>query len=324
MDALTVSDVGPLMRAEGCVKRYGTLTALDGVSFAVHEGEVVTLLGPNGSGKTTLMRAVGATLRLDAGTIRIGGRLVADEPRVVKAMLGVVHQEDTLDPDLGVRENLLVYSRYHGLGRAQARSRSDELLERFGLADRAADPIATLSGGMRRRLMLARAFFKAKLLVLDEPTTGLDPEARLTLWADIRSLLADGVGVVLTTHDMEEAERLSDRVLLMDRGRVRATGSPSELIVAETAGVVHEVRLPVSRLGEAATIEASLRSRVHGAARAGDSRVRRHGGFLFVELARGQDDALRSWAIEEKLPLTERPANLGDVYLAATGRGLEE
>ncbi len=322
MDALTLldaalSDADPLMKAEGCVKRYGTLTALDGVSFSVREGEVVTLLGPNGSGKTTLMRAVGATLRLDAGTIWIGGLSVADEPRAVKAMLGVVHQEDTLDPDLGVRENLLVYARYHGLPRAAAWSRSGELLERFGLASRAADPIATLSGGMRRRLMLARAFFKARLLVLDEPTTGLDPEARLTLWADIRSLLADGVGVVLTTHDMEEAERLSDRVLLMDRGRVRATGSPSELIAAETAGVVHEIRLPVARLGEAAAIEDALRKRID------DARVRRHGGFLFVELASARENALRAWALDEKLPLTERPANLGDVYLAATGRGLE-
>lgn len=317
MDALSTGTAAPLLEAKDCLKRYGALTALAGVSCEARAGEVVTLLGPNGSGKTTLMRAVGATLRLDGGWIRIAGHSAAGDPRAVKSLLGVVHQEDTLDPDLGVRENLLVYARYHRMNRREAWERSGDLLERFGLAGRAEDPIATLSGGMRRRLMLARAFLRARLLVLDEPTTGLDPEARLTLWADIRSLLADGVGVLLTTHDMEEAERLSDRVLLMDRGRIRAQGSTAELIASETAGVVHEVRLPVTRLGEAARLEESLRARIAHA------RVRRHGGFLFVELADGDERTIGAWAEEERLALTRRPADLGDVYLAATGRGLD-
>lgn len=309
----------PLLELQDCAKRYGDIIALAGVSFDVASGSVVTILGPNGSGKTTLMRAVGATLRLDAGRILVDGMDVRTSPRAVKARIGVVHQEDTLDPDLSVRENLELYAGYFGLSRAASRLRATELLERFALSPFVDRPIAHLSGGMRRRLALARAFIRARLLILDEPTTGLDPEARLALWSDIRALLGEGVGVLLTTHDMEEAERLSDRVILLDRGRIRTEGTAAELIARETAGRVFEVRLPVPRLGEAPELEASLRLLVNGGENA---RVRRHGGFLFVETRREAE--LRTWAEARKLALTVRPANLGDVYLAATGRSLDE
>jgi lipooligosaccharide transport system ATP-binding protein len=307
----------PILEAERLVKRYGDLLAVDDVSFSVAEGAVTTLLGPNGSGKTTILRAVGATARLNAGRILIDGIDVARHPRDAKRRLGVVHQEDTLDPDLTVRENLLVHARYLAVPAREAATRTTELLKRFGLGEREANSPSQLSGGMRRRLMLARAFFRARLLILDEPTTGLDPEARLELWADLRGLLADGAAILLTTHDMEEAERLSDRVVLLDRGRKRSEGTPVELIKEVTSGRVFEIRVPVPRLHEAGEFEREVRELLKER-----SRVRRHGGFLFCETP--DEAALRQWALKKDLPLTVRSATLGDVYLAVTGRGLDE
>jgi lipooligosaccharide transport system ATP-binding protein len=307
----------PVLEAENLVKRYGELLAVDDVSFSVAAGSVTTLLGPNGSGKTTILRAVGATARLNSGRILIDGLDVAERPRDAKYRLGVVHQEDTLDPDLTVRENLLVHARYFAVPANEAAVRTTELLARFGLSDRGSNSLSQLSGGMRRRLMLARAFFRARLLILDEPTTGLDPEARLELWGDLRSLLGDGAAILLTTHDMEEAERLSDRVVLLDRGRKRSEGTPAELIEEFTSGRVFEIRVPVPRLHEAAEFEREVRGLLKER-----NRVRRHGGFLFCETP--DETALRQWALEKSLPLTVRPATLGDVYLAVTGHGLDE
>lgn len=298
------------------VKRYGDLTAVDGVSFTVSEGETVALLGPNGSGKSSILRAVTATGRIDEGSVTILGKDVASEPRTVKGSLGVVHQEDTLDPDLTVLENLLVHCRYFGARRDAARTRSAELLRRFGLETRADEPINRLSGGMRRRLMLARAFTFGRVLVLDEPTTGLDPEARLALWADLRGLLADGVAILLTSHDMEESERLADRIVLLDKGKVRREGTCASLIAAETSGRIFEIRVPVPRLGEAESLCDELRIRIAE----GTGRVSRLGGFIFCETDRASE--LTSWAKSRALPLTDRPANLGDVYRAVTGHGL--
>ncbi|MEK8022279.1 MAG: ABC transporter ATP-binding protein [Candidatus Hydrogenedentota bacterium] len=305
------------LAAEHLVKRYGDFTAVDDVSFTVRPGEILALLGPNGSGKTTILRAAGATLRLTSGRVLIEGRDVAVHPREAKRRLGVVHQEDTLDPDLTVRENLLVHARYFELPLSEAETRADDLLEKFQLGRWRDTGIMKLSGGLRRRLMLARAFFHAKLLILDEPTTGLDPEARLQLWGDIRGMLSSGVAVLLTSHDMEETDRLADRVILMDRGRARREGTPKELIEHETSGRVFEIRIPVPELESAGKYEFDLRAALSADK---DARVTRHGGFLFCQC--GNDEALASWSERRKLPLTVRQANLGDVYLSVTGREL--
>lgn len=297
---------------ENLYKRYQEVVAVDRVSMTVEPGEIVTLLGPNGSGKTTILRAVGATLRIDGGRIAVVGYDTITHPRQAKRHLGVVHQEDTLDPDLNVLENLLIHARYLEIPRADAKTRAEELLERFSLTDYRSRPIMHLSGGLRRRLSLARAFFQARVIILDEPTTGLDPEARLRLWGDIRDMLADNVAVLLTTHDMEEAERLSDRVLLLEKGTVRATGTPSELIASQTPGRIFELKLPVRRLDEAAEIERTV---------SGFAKVIRHGGFLLCSTQ--NESEIRSWAEAHDLALTVRNATLGDVYLSVTGKGLE-
>jgi lipooligosaccharide transport system ATP-binding protein len=216
--------------ARGLRKHYDGVVAVDGIDFDVSPGECFGFLGPNGAGKTTTMKMIYGLAGVEAGTLRVLGRDVARDRRAVKARLGVVPQEENLDRELSVRENLLVQAGYFGIDEARAEARVSELLEFALLAGRADSNPRQLSGGMRRRLLIARALVNdPELVVLDEPTTGLDPQARQALWRTLDGLREEGVTLLLTTHYMEEAARLCDRLVIMDYGRIVAHGSPAEL-----------------------------------------------------------------------------------------------
>src|SRR6267378_5621224 len=225
-----------LIHARGLTKRFANLTAVDAIDFDVERGEAFGFLGPNGAGKTSSMRMIGCVSSPSSGTLRVLGMdPVLDGPRI-RARLGVVPQADTLDTELHVDENLFPYARYFGLSRDTARRRADQLLDFVQLKDRARDNVEFLSGGMKRRLTIARALVnEPELLLLDEPTTGLDPQARHLVWDRMRSLKRDGVTLLLTTHYMDEAAQLCDRLVIMHEGRILVQGSPRELIAQETS-----------------------------------------------------------------------------------------
>ena len=234
------------MHARGLTKRFGQATAVAGIDVDVAAGETFGFLGPNGAGKSSTMRMIGCTSPATSGVLRILGMdPAADGPRI-RARLGVVPQQDNLDSELTVAQNLLVYGRYFDLPRPLIRERAAELLGFFALAERADDQVEPLSGGMKRRLTLARSLInEPDLLLLDEPTTGLDPQARHALWDRLYRLKQQGTTLVLTTHYMDEAEQLCDRLVVMDGGRIVAEGSPSELIRLHATREVLELRFPV-------------------------------------------------------------------------------
>jgi lipooligosaccharide transport system ATP-binding protein len=233
----------PLIHARGLTKRFGELTAVDAIDFDVAPGESFGFLGPNGAGKTSAMRMIGCVSPMSAGTLQVLGMdPIADGPRI-RARLGVVPQQDTLDTELTVRENLLLYGRYFGLSRAECAKRADELLDFAQLTERAGDQVEHMSGGMKRRLTIARSLInEPDLLLLDEPTTGLDPQARHLLWDRLYRLKQRGVTLVLTTHYMDEAEQLCDRLVVMDKAKIVAEGSPRELIERYSTREVTELR----------------------------------------------------------------------------------
>ena len=232
----------PVVEAKGLTKRFDEATAVDRVDFTLHVGECCGFLGPNGAGKTSTVRMIACVSPVTEGTLRVFGMSVASEPRGIKALIGICPQEDNLDPDFSVIRNLLVFARYFGIKRAEALERAEELLEFFQLKDRAGTRIRTLSGGMKRRLLLARSLLnRPRLLLLDEPTTGLDPQARHMIWQRIRALKKLGTTILLTTHYMEEAAQLCDRVIIMDQGRVLVTGSPEELVRSNVTRDVVEI-----------------------------------------------------------------------------------
>jgi lipooligosaccharide transport system ATP-binding protein len=238
-----VSATGPLILARGLVKRFGGFTAVDGVDFEVRSGEAFGFLGPNGAGKSSTMRMIGCVSTPTAGSLRILGMDALRDGPLIRARLGVCPQLDSLDLELTARENLMVYARYFGIPRATARRRADELLEFVQLSERANDQVEPLSGGMKRRLTVARALVnEPELVLLDEPTTGLDPQARHLVWDRLFRLKQRGVTFVLTTHYMDEAEQLCDRLVVMDRGRIVAEGSPRELIERYSTREVVELR----------------------------------------------------------------------------------
>ena len=240
-------DLAPasLISARRLTKRFGDFTAVDAVDFDVAAGEAFGFLGPNGAGKTSTMRMIGCVSPLSGGTLRVLGLdPVGDGPRI-RAQLGVVPQLDNLDTELTVLENLLIYARYFEIPGAEARRRADELLEFVQLADRAGSEVEPLSGGLKRRLTIARALINdPRLLLLDEPTTGLDPQARHLLWERLYQLKQRGATLVLTTHYMDEAEQLCDRLVVMDKARIVAEGSPRELIERHASREVLELRFP--------------------------------------------------------------------------------
>src|SRR5512144_1502935 len=236
-------DDGPLIEARGLTKLYGDFVAVDGIDFTVERGETFGFLGPNGAGKSSTMRMIGAVSPASGGTLRVLGRDPERDGPAVRARLGVVPQEDNLDLELDVGENLHVYGRFFGLPRDEIRRRTDELLEFVQLSDRREARVESLSGGMKRRLTIARALInEPELMLLDEPTTGLDPQARHLLWDRLYRLKQRGVTLVLTTHYMDEAEQLCDRLVVMDKAKIVAAGSPRQLIERYSTKEVTELR----------------------------------------------------------------------------------
>jgi len=233
----------PLIEARDLTKRYGEFVAVDGIDFAVERGETFGFLGPNGAGKSSTMRMIGAVSPASGGTLHVLGRDPERDGPEIRSRLGVVPQDDNLDLELDVGENLHVYGRFFGLPRDEIRRRTDELLEFVHLADRRDSRVDSLSGGMKRRLTIARALInEPELMLLDEPTTGLDPQARHALWDRLYRLKQRGVTLVLTTHYMDEAEQLCDRLVVMDRAKIVAEGSPRELIDRYVEREVVELR----------------------------------------------------------------------------------
>lgn len=226
----------------GLTKRYGSFTAVDAIDFEVRQGECVGFLGPNGAGKTTTVRMVSCFTPITAGTATVFGLDVTARPRDVKGRLGICPQEDNLDPDFTVEKNLIVYGRYFDIPASETAARARDLLKMMQLEDKLRSKIDELSGGMKRRLILARALLnRPRLLILDEPTTGLDPQARHLIWQRVRNLKAEGTTILLTTHYMEEASQLCDRVILMDLGKILLSGTPTDLIKKEVGFEVIEI-----------------------------------------------------------------------------------
>ena len=237
------AETDSLIHARGLVKRFGDFTAVDGIDFDLRKGEAFGFLGPNGAGKTSTMRMIGCVSPVTEGTLTVFGLDPAKDGVEIRARLGVVPQMDTLDMELTVRENIVIYGRYFGLPRRQLRARADELLDFVQLTERATDRVEPLSGGMKRRLTIARSLVNdPDVMLLDEPTTGLDPQARHVVWDRLYRLKQSGVTLVLTTHYMDEAEQLCDRLVVMDRGKIVAEGSPRQLIERYSTREVVELR----------------------------------------------------------------------------------
>ncbi len=232
-----------LIQARNLVKRFGDFGAVDAIDFDLQRGEAFGFLGPNGAGKTSTMRMIGCVSPVTDGTLRVFGLDPARDGAKIRARLGVVPQLDTLDLELTVRENVVIYGRYFGLPRKELRERADELLEFVELSERADAKVEALSGGMKRRLTIARSLVnEPDVLLLDEPTTGLDPQARHVVWDRLYRLKRQGVTLLLTTHYMDEAEQLCDRLVVMDRGKIVAEGSPRDLIERYSTRDVVELR----------------------------------------------------------------------------------
>jgi len=301
-----------VLAAKDLRKSYDGEEVVAGISFGIAPGECFGLLGPNGAGKTTTLRLCLGLTEPDGGSIELMQRPVPGEARSARVRVGVVPQMDNLDPDFTVEENLVVYGRYFGLPERAIRERIPRLLDFAGLAARAASRIQTLSGGMKRRLTLARALINdPDLIFMDEPTTGLDPQARHLIWERLKQLLAQGKTIVLTTHFMEEAERLCARLAIMDRGRFITEGSPRELIVRHIEPHVVEVH------GDGVMRWADQE------AAAVASRLEKSGDTVFCYAA---DPAplLASLSSRQELRYLHRPANLEDVFLKLTGRELRD
>jgi len=301
-----------VLSARGLRKSYGASEVVRGVDLEVAKGECFGLLGPNGAGKTTTLRLCLGLTEPGAGDIELLGEPVPARAREARARVGVVPQLDNLDPDFTVTENLLVYSRYFGIPAGEIRARIPGLLEFAGLAGRGDARINTLSGGMKRRLTLARALVNdPQVLFMDEPTTGLDPQARHVIWERLKQLLARGKTILLTTHFMEEAERLCSRLVVMDRGRFIGEGSPRELIAERIEPQVIEVH------GE------GVEAWSEGEARALAPRVELAGDTAFCYV-RDPAPLLASLERQSGLRYLHRPANLEDVFLKLTGRELRD
>jgi lipooligosaccharide transport system ATP-binding protein len=305
----------PLIHARGLVKRFGDFVAVDGIDVDVSQGEAFGFLGPNGAGKSSTMRMVGCVSPPTAGTLRILGLdPTRDGPRI-RGRLGVCPQQDSLDPELTVTENLTVYARYFGIPKAVARERAAELLEFVQLADRAKDKVEPLSGGMKRRLTIARALVnEPELVLLDEPTTGLDPQARHLVWERLFRLKQRGVTLVLTTHYMDEAEQLCDRLVVMDRGRIVAEGSPRELIDRHSTREVLELRFGEEILDTVAGKLAGIGERTEVL----PDRI-----LIYAADGDAAADAVHQRQLSPSSVLVRR-SSLEDVFLLLTGRTLVE
>jgi lipooligosaccharide transport system ATP-binding protein len=306
----------PLFQCQHLVKRYGDQTVVNDLSFAIMPGECLGVIGPNGAGKTTTIRLCLGQTAPDEGRVTAFGHEMPRDALAIKARLGVVSQMDTLDPDFSCAENLLVYGRYFGLKDAAIRARIPQLLEFAALSHKADAKPGELSGGMKRRLSLARALGNdPQLLLLDEPTTGLDPQARHLMWERLQLLLQQGKSILLTTHFMDEAERLCSRLLVLDHGRKIAEGRPRELIAQHLEPEVVEVYGSGALALHDAPEHAGLR------AQAGRAEV--SGETVFFYTANAQP-LLQALAPMHDLRTLHRPANLEDLFLKLTGRQIRE
>ncbi|MFN3715339.1 MAG: ATP-binding cassette domain-containing protein [Thiobacillus sp.] len=301
-----------MLTVSGLCKRYGNTEVVRGLDLHVQRGECFGLLGPNGAGKTTTLRLLLGLIEPDAGSIELAGIAVPARAREARMKIGVVPQMDNLDPDFSVRENLIAYGRYFGMSRAAISARVPELLDFAGLASKADAQIPQLSGGMKRRLTLARALVHdPDMLFLDEPTTGLDPQARHLIWQGLRRLINAGKTIVLTTHFMDEAERLADRLAILDHGRVVAEGAPRTLIESHIEPAVVEV------YGE------GLASWTREVAGSVCLRAETVGETLFCYTGNAQR-VIGALHQASALRYLHRPSNLEDVFLKLTGRDLRD
>ena len=301
-----------IIRAERLVKKYEDLVAVDGINFVVNEGEVFGFLGPNGAGKTTTMRMIQCVSPKTSGTLTVAGTEVDADPRKIKRIIGVAPQESNLDPDFTVIDNLRVFSRYFDIPKKDAGKKAEELLEFFQLQGKKDTQIEKLSGGMKKRLILARSLLNdPKILILDEPTVGLDPQARHLIWDLLMRLKERGITIILTTHYMEEAAKLCDRLVIMDTGKILAEGSPSELLKRHVASHVVEAKNQdgviecIRDIGTAAQYEI-----------AGDTI------HVFTDKPKETLDRLLSECHVSSA--TVRESTLEDVFLKLTGRMLRE
>ncbi len=307
------------MRARGLTKTFAEFTAVAGIDVDVRRGEAFGFLGPNGAGKSSTMKMIGCVSPVTSGELRIFGLDPRSDGPEIRAGLGVVPQKDTLDEELTVEENLWIYGRYFGLSRAEVRRRTVELLDFAQLTDRAHDKVEPLSGGMKRRLTIARSLInEPRILLLDEPTTGLDPQARHVLWDRLFRLKRQGVTLIITTHYMDEAEQLCDRLVVMDAGRIVAEGSPRQLIERHSTREVLELRFDVA---EEPTPAEQTAARLDGIG----ERVEVLADRVLVYAADG-DAALAAVAARGLDPVSSlvRRSSLEDVFLHLTGRSLAD
>jgi len=302
-----------IITAENLTKRFGDLAAVNGISFEIREGECFGFLGPNGAGKTTTVRMIHCVSPITSGSILVNGLKADVDNRKIKAMTGVIPQEITLDNDLTVFENMMVFTKFFDIPRREARRRTDELIAFVELEAKRNNKISELSTGMKRRLLVARALLnKPALIIADEPTTGLDPQARHLIWQRLRLLKNQGSTLILTTQYMEEAQQLCDRLVVMYEGRILKEGSPRRLIDDEIGREVVEIRIDAA---EDDRLIAALGPHSCGHERAGDT--------LFFYCRDGRD--IQKKLVELDLPNTvHRPATLEDVFLKLTVRSLIE
>lgn len=301
-----------LIEAQSLTKNYGDIIAVDHVDFKVYKGECVGFLGPNGAGKTTTVRMLYCFLPPTSGELMIAGLNVKTQCRQIKSLVGVAPQEDNLDPDFTVIKNLTVYCRYFDMQKEEALKRANEQLKFFQLEEKRNASIDALSGGMKRRLIFARALInKPQILLLDEPTTGLDPQARHLAWDEVRDLKKHGVTIILTTHYMDEAAVLCDRILIIDKGKIIETGNPAELVKKHVGEEVLEVDYDEKLLP-------SLKEAFP------DGEFERLGDRLQIFTCKPHG-VFEGYLEEHPLKnVTVRSANLEDVFLKLTGRGLRE
>lgn len=307
--------MNPLIQATGLTKVFGDLVAVDGVDFVVTPGETFGFLGPNGAGKTSVMRMIGATSPISGGDLSVLGLDPETDGPLLRSRLGVVPQENNLDEELSVYDNLMMYGRYFDLSRAEIRERIDELLEFVQLTEKRGDKIQALSGGMKRRVVIARGLINSPdIFILDEPTTGLDPQARHILWDRLYRLKQQGVTLIITTHYMDEAEQLCDRLVVMDKGRIVAEGSPSALIEEHAPGEVVELRFPV---GVLETLDGQIERL------SPRTEVLADRALVYTDDAERTISAVATNGLEPEMVLARR-SSLEDVFLHLTGRTLVE
>ncbi len=311
------SRMSAIVQGRRLVRAFGDLRAVDGIDFDIEEGAVFGMLGPNGAGKTTTIRMISCVMPITSGVLSVDGLDVRYHDREIKRRLGVVPQDDNLDEDLTVRKNLEVYARYYDVPRRLAEQRIAEGLELMQLADRAHAQIDDLSGGMKRRLVIARALLnEPRVLILDEPTTGLDPQARHLVWRKVRLLRERGVTILLTTHYMDEAEHLCDRLMIMDHGRCLAEGSPRQLIDQYAGKDVLEVHpTPAQRDAVVAYLEPAV---------AGRGRIEEIEDVIYAFGATDEHAHHLEQMVGDPYRVHFRRSNLEDVFLTLTGRALVE